>query len=116
LVKECGGSTIIRGFKFVRGIVKLGCPWSEVIVTVFLGDGTLFEAFMTKTNLLEIPGIGKTFVKDFARIDIHSISDLADRLKRPFVLVGSMASQNAFQELRKLSDSHHVGRVATGPN
>lgn len=34
---------------------------------------------MTKSNLLEIPGIGKTFVKDFARIDIHSISDLADQ-------------------------------------
>jgi nucleotidyltransferase/DNA polymerase involved in DNA repair len=34
---------------------------------------------MTKSNLLEIPGIGKAFVKDFARIDIFSISDLADQ-------------------------------------
>jgi hypothetical protein len=34
---------------------------------------------MTKSNLLEIPGIGNTFVKDFARINIHSISDLADQ-------------------------------------
>lgn len=39
---------------------------------------------MVKSNLLEIPGIGRTFVKDFARIGIVSISDLvnqdADRL------------------------------------
>lgn len=34
---------------------------------------------MTKSNLLDIPGIGKTFVKDFARINIYSISDLADQ-------------------------------------
>lgn len=31
---------------------------------------------MPKSDLLEIPGIGDTFVKDFARIKIISISDL----------------------------------------
>lgn len=34
---------------------------------------------MAKSNLLEIPGIGETFVKDFARIKIDSISDLIDQ-------------------------------------
>lgn len=32
---------------------------------------------MAKSDLLEIPGIGRTFVEDFARIDVRSISDLA---------------------------------------
>ena len=32
---------------------------------------------MAKSDLQEIPGIGKTFVKDFARIHIFSIDDLA---------------------------------------
>ena len=32
---------------------------------------------MAKSDLLEIPGIGKTFVEDFARIHIFSIGDLA---------------------------------------
>jgi hypothetical protein len=34
-----------------------------------------------KSDLLNIPGIGKTFVKDFARIDIYQIKDL--RGKKP---------------------------------
>ena len=34
---------------------------------------------MAKSNLLEIPGIGKTFARDFARINIFSISELADQ-------------------------------------
>lgn len=34
---------------------------------------------MTKSNLLTIPGIGRTFVQDFARIDVFSISDLVDQ-------------------------------------
>ena len=28
------------------------------------------------TDLLEIPGVGRTFVKDFARIEVFSIADL----------------------------------------
>lgn len=31
---------------------------------------------MAKSDLFAIPGIGATFVKDFARIDVFSISDL----------------------------------------
>ncbi len=34
---------------------------------------------MSKTDLLEIPGIGRTFVEDFARIRILSIGDLVDQ-------------------------------------
>ncbi len=34
---------------------------------------------MTKSNLLEIPGIGQTFVRDFFRINIRSIEDLVDK-------------------------------------
>jgi len=33
---------------------------------------------MAKSDLLTIPGIGRTFVQDFARIDVFSISDLVD--------------------------------------
>jgi hypothetical protein len=32
-----------------------------------------------KSDLIQIPGIGKTFVKDFARIDVHCVSDLQHR-------------------------------------
>jgi len=31
---------------------------------------------MVKSDLFEIPGIGKTFVDDFARINIYTISNL----------------------------------------
>ncbi len=31
---------------------------------------------MVKSDLLTIPGIGKTFVQDFARISVRSINDL----------------------------------------
>ena len=34
---------------------------------------------MKKSDLHEIPGIGKTFVNDFARIDIASVSDLRNK-------------------------------------
>jgi hypothetical protein len=34
---------------------------------------------MGKSNLTEIPGIGKTFVKDFERINIFSINDLVEQ-------------------------------------
>ena len=33
---------------------------------------------MGKSDLLEIPGIGVTFVSDFARINVFSQSDLVD--------------------------------------
>lgn len=35
---------------------------------------------MAKTDLLEIPGIGPTFVKDFARIEIRSQRDFIDQV------------------------------------
>ena len=34
---------------------------------------------MAKSDLLKIPGIGHTFIKDFARINVFSVSDLIDR-------------------------------------
>jgi len=34
---------------------------------------------VAKTDSLEIPGIGPTFVKDFARISVHSQRDLVDQ-------------------------------------
>jgi nucleotidyltransferase/DNA polymerase involved in DNA repair len=34
---------------------------------------------MAKSDLLTIPGIGRTFVQDFARIGVVSISDLVGR-------------------------------------
>ena len=34
---------------------------------------------MAKSELLCIPGIGQTFVRDFCRIGIHAIEDLVQR-------------------------------------
>lgn len=34
---------------------------------------------MAKSDLLAIPGIGRTFVQDFARINIFSMSDLVNQ-------------------------------------
>lgn len=34
---------------------------------------------MAESDLLTIPGIGRTFVQDFSRIDVFSISDLVDQ-------------------------------------
>ena len=34
---------------------------------------------MPKSDLFTIPGIGRTFVKDFARIKIQAIGDLVDQ-------------------------------------
>lgn len=34
---------------------------------------------MVQSDLLTIPGIGRTFVEDFARIGIHACRDLIDR-------------------------------------
>ena len=34
---------------------------------------------MAKSELLQIPGIGHTFVQDFTRIEVFSIDDLVDR-------------------------------------
>jgi len=34
---------------------------------------------MIKSNLLSIPGVGSTFVQDFARINVFSIDDLVGK-------------------------------------
>lgn len=34
---------------------------------------------MAKSDLLTIPGIGRTYVEDFARIHVTSINDLTER-------------------------------------
>lgn len=57
---------------------------------------------MAKSDLLTIPGIGRTFVQDFARIDVFSISDLVGRdpeqlyatLQRANVAVDHKTSKN----------------------
>jgi Pathogenicity locus len=45
-----------------------------------------------KSDLLDIPGIGKNFVKDFARIDIFQIKDL--RTKNPEKLFRKLEDVN----------------------
>lgn len=63
---------------------------------------------MAKSDLLTIPGIGRTFVKDFARIDICSISDLVGRdpeqlfeqLQRANAAVDHKTSKNYLYVLR----------------
>lgn len=63
---------------------------------------------MTKSDLLQIPGIGRTFVQDFARIDIFSIADLVGRdperlyeeLHRANAAVGHKTSKNYLYVLR----------------
>ncbi len=47
---------------------------------------------MAKSDLLTIPGIGRTFVEDFARIDIFSINDLIDR--KPEELYAALRAVN----------------------
>ncbi len=75
---------------------------------------------MTKSNLLEIPGIGKTFVKDFARINIHSISDLVDQdadqlfldLCHANEMVEHKTSKNYLYVIRMPFTMRTVGRTA----
>ncbi len=47
---------------------------------------------MMKSDLLNIPGIGKTFIKDFARIDIYQIDDL--KTKNPERLFKKLQTKN----------------------
>lgn len=73
---------------------------------------------MAKSNLLDIPGIGKTFVKDFARINIFSIEDLiAKSPDQLFIelchaneLVGHKTSKNYLYVLRMAVYSANGGR------
>lgn len=73
---------------------------------------------MPSTNLLEIPGIGKTFVKDFARIGVMKIEDLIDqdaddlfqRLCRANDQEGHATSKNYLYVLRMAVYYAHGGR------
>lgn len=47
-----------------------------------------------KTKLTEIPGIGKTFEKDFARIDLVSVEQFKD-----------LKAENVFKELEFINES-----------
>jgi hypothetical protein len=63
---------------------------------------------MAKSDLFDIPGIGKTFVADFARIKILSIGDLVnqdaeqlyERLRRANERVGHKTSKNYLYVIR----------------
>jgi hypothetical protein len=60
------------------------------------------------SNLLSIPGIGKTFVKDFARIKIYCIDDLIgakpevlfEKLKQINLVEGHSTSKNYLYVIR----------------
>ncbi|MBL8855131.1 MAG: hypothetical protein JNK57_14285 [Planctomycetaceae bacterium] len=47
---------------------------------------------MNKNKLTEIPGVGRTFVKDFERINIFSIDDLVGQ--NPDDLFGALCAAN----------------------
>lgn len=63
---------------------------------------------MAKSDLLTIPGVGRTFVKDFARIGVFSINDLVgrdpaelyDALRDANDAVGHKTSKNYLYVLR----------------
>lgn len=63
---------------------------------------------MAKSDLLEIPGIGNTFVEDFARINIFSIGDLINQdperlyrdLSQTNAIVGHKTSKNYLYVIR----------------
>lgn len=63
---------------------------------------------MANSDLLTIPGIGRTFVRDFSRIDVFSISDLVDQdpeklfeaLRLANEAVGHKTSKNYLYVLR----------------
>lgn len=56
---------------------------------------------MAKSNLIDIPGVGKTFVKDFARIHIFSISDLIDQDANQLFLALCRANEMAYHKTSK---------------
>ncbi|ABB58095.1 helix-hairpin-helix domain-containing protein [Synechococcus elongatus] len=63
-----------------------------------------------KSDLLSIPGIGRTFVKDFARIGIHSISDLVGQ--DPSALYQSLCEVNAAEAHATSKNYLYVFRMA----
>jgi hypothetical protein len=65
---------------------------------------------MSKSDLLTIPGIGRTFVEDFARINVLSISDLVDQ--DPDLLYQSLQVANAKVEHKTSKNYLYVLRMA----
>lgn len=62
------------------------------------------------SDLLKIPGIGKTFVRDFSRINVFSIDDLAG--KNPDNLYKELCRENQ-KEANKTSKNYlYVIRMA----
>jgi predicted RecB family nuclease len=65
---------------------------------------------MAKSDLLLIPGIGKTFVKDFARLNVVSIADLAN--KKPEALFARLIKENDQEEHATSKNYLYVIRMA----
>ncbi|MEO0574347.1 MAG: helix-hairpin-helix domain-containing protein [Pseudomonadota bacterium] len=62
------------------------------------------------TAITTIPGIGKTFAKDFKRIGIHSVEDL--RGKTPEKLYDELVVANAGEKHRTSKNYLYVIRMA----
>jgi hypothetical protein len=65
---------------------------------------------MGKSDLLTIPGIGNTFVEDFARIGIDSINELIDR--DPEELFEALKLANAAVDHKTSKNYLYVLRIA----
>jgi hypothetical protein len=65
---------------------------------------------MAKSDLLTIPGIGRTFVEDFARIQIHSVQDLVGC--DPEELFRSLSQANAAVKHKTSKNYLYVIRMA----
>ncbi len=63
-----------------------------------------------KSDLLEIPGVGKTFLQDFARIDVHCQADLLGQ--DPNDLYERLCSANAQEEHKTSKNYLYVIRMA----
>ncbi len=62
------------------------------------------------TDLLEIPGIGQTFVNDFSRINIYSIDDLVG--KNPKELFDELCKENNKENHKTSKNYLYVIRMA----
>lgn len=62
------------------------------------------------TDLTEIPGIGKTFVNDFARINVDSIADLVGKI--PEELFDELCQKNNKENHKTSKNYLYVIRMA----
>ncbi len=65
---------------------------------------------MATSDLLQIPGIGKTFVQDFSRIGIHSIDQLVQ--KDPELLFHQLTLANQAVDHKTSKNYLYVIRMA----